>query len=84
MSKSLPLFMTAAGGAALVLGVAFAVASRDYRSDEIAALERKLAVIEDSQQAESAALESAHAVAIEDLTAALASAEDAPPLSSRA
>ena len=51
MSKTLPMFSLAAGGAALVLGIAYGVTTRGYRDAEITTFERKIAMIEASRQA---------------------------------
>ncbi len=48
MSKSPNIFIPAIGGAALVLGVAYGVTSRDYGADEIAMLETRVAQAEAS------------------------------------
>jgi cytochrome c len=51
MSKTLPMFVAAAGGAALVLGLAYGVTTRQYRDAEIDTLERKVASIEERRAA---------------------------------
>jgi cytochrome c len=60
MSKSLNLFVPALGGAALILGVAYGVASREYGADKIETLETRVAQVEASAaQASASAQEGA-------------------------
>ena len=67
MSKSPNIFIPALGGAALVMGVAYGVASRDYGATQIEKLERHVAKVETeaASAAEMAAAEAARAAEIE-------------------
>ncbi len=78
MSKSLPLFVSAVGGAALVLGVAYGMTTRQYRDAEIATLERKVEQIEERQVAmdATASREDELSEKIAELEAALVTAEE--------
>jgi cytochrome c len=62
MSKSLNLFVPAIGGAALVLGVGYGVASREYGAQEIANLETR---VEQTEAGVARAIANAEAAAAE-------------------
>ncbi len=78
MSKTFPMFSLAAGGAALVLGIAYGVTTRSYRDAEIATFERKIAVIEESRQAaaETASREAELSEKLAELETALATVQE--------
>lgn len=57
MSKSPSLFIAALGGAALVLGVAYGVSSREYGADKIGSLEARVAEVEAAAAAATAKLQ---------------------------
>ena len=67
MSKFPDIFIPALGGAALVLGVAYGFASRDYGADKIEALETRVAKVEEraSSAREEAASEADRAAELE-------------------
>ena len=67
MSKSPNIFIPAAGGAALVLGLAYGIASRDYGADRIATLETRVAQVEATatSASEKASAEAARAAELE-------------------
>ena len=65
MSKSLNLFAPALGGAALTLGIAYGVASRDYGAQTIESLETRVAQSEESAAQALAKAETSAATAME-------------------
>lgn len=80
MSKSLNLFLPAMGGAALVLGVAYGVASRDHRATEIDMISAQAANVEARAEA---ALERVAEVSAAAQAAAAASAAETAALGDR-
>ena len=76
MSKFPNIFIPALGGSALVLGIAFAMASRDYGADKIETLETRVTNAEAgiSEASEQAEAESARASELEQIVAELQAA----------
>lgn len=79
MSKSLNLFLPALGGAALMLGVAFGVASRDYGSSKIETLEAHVEKTE-AEAAKAAELASLEASRVSEMEAKIAEIQSAAKL----